>query len=122
LKDFQRSTTDAPLQPDVSEFADDQNEHNSSVQDRAKVESLRETGSNLESPATSSNGGDSLVVRQILQDILELGRLPKEFKKPNTDGDVAEHKLAMRMRRHNLRSRAEQELQTRFFKRHLKAF
>jgi hypothetical protein len=122
LKDFKRSTTDAPLQPDVSEFADDQNEHNSSVQDRAKVESLRETGSNLESPATSSNGGDSLVVRQILQDILELGRLPKEIKKPNTDGDVAEHKLAPGMRRHNLRSRAEQELQTRFFKRHLKAF
>ena len=122
MKDFKRSTTDAPLQPDVSEFADDQNEHNSSVQDRAKVESLRETGSNLESPATSSNGGDSLVVRQILQDILELGRLPKELNKRNTDSDVAEHKLAMRMRRNDLRARAEKELQTRLFKRHLKAF
>ena len=80
-------------------------------------------GSSAESrTAASSSSGDSPVVRQILQDILDLGRLPKEFKKPNTDGDVAEHKLAMRMRRHNLRSRAEQELQTRFFKRHLKAF
>ena len=122
--------------PDVSEFADDKNvsvqempnpgpaptEHNSSVQDRAKVESLRETGSNLESPATSSNGGDSLVVRQILQDILELGRLPKELNKRNTDSDVAEHKLAMRMRHNDLRARAEKELQTRLFKRHLKVF
>ena len=122
MKDFKRSTTDAPLQPDVSEFADDQNEHNSSVQDRAKVESLRETGSNLESPATSSNGGDSLVVRQILQDILELGRLPKELFKRDTESDVAEYKLAIRMRKQNLRARAERELRTRFFKRHLKAF
>ena len=74
------------------------------------------SGSSAESrTAASSSSGDSPVVRQILQDILDLGRLPKEFKKPNTDGDVAEHKLAMRMRRHNLRSRAEQELQTRFF-------
>ena len=108
----------------------------------AEVESLRETGSNLESPAASSSGGDqpfvrgggvsqpaasssggdSLVVRQILQDILELGRLPKELKKPKTISDVAEYRLAVRMRGHDLRARAEHELRTRFFKRHLKAF
>ena len=56
----------------------------------AEVESLRETRSNLESPAASSSGGDSSVVRQILQDILELGRLPKELKQPKTESDVAE--------------------------------
>jgi hypothetical protein len=131
----------------------------------AEVESLRETGSNFESPAASSSGGDtsvvrqktgsnvkspaasssgadspfvrgggvsqpaasstggdSPVVRQILQDILELGRLPKEFKKPKTESDVAEYKLSVRMRNHDLRARAERELRTRFFKRHLKAF
>ena len=88
----------------------------------AEVESLRETGSNLESPATSSNGGDSPVVRQILQDILELGRLPKELYKRDTESDVAEYRLAVRMRWHDLRARAEHELRTRFFKRHLKAF
>ena len=87
----------------------------------AEVESLRETGSNLESPATSSSGGDSLLVRQILQDILELGRLPKELKKPETESDVAEYRLAQRMRGHDLRARAERELRTRFSKRHLKA-
>ena len=65
--------------------------------------------------AASSSGGDSVVVRQILQEILDLGRLPKELTKRNTDSDVAEYKLAIRMRKHNLRSRAEQELQTRFF-------
>ena len=104
--------------PDVSEFADDKNvsvqempnpgpaptEHNSSVQ------------------ATASSGGDSSVVRQILQDILELGRLPKELSKRNTESDIAEYKLAIRMRKHNLRARAEKELQARFFKRHLKVF
>ena len=111
MKTFKRSTTAAPV-PDVSEFADDENV---SVQDRAEVQSM-------ESPATSSSGGDLPAVRDILQEILELGRLPKELNKRNTDSDVAEHKLAMQMRRHNLRSRAEQELQTRFFKRPLKAF
>ena len=92
--------------PDVSEFADDENV---SVQDRAEVQSM-------ESPATSSSGGDISVVRQILQEIVELGRLPKELKKPNTDSDVAEHKLAMRMRNHDLRAQAEKELRTRLFK------
>ena len=65
--------------------------------------------------AASSSGGDSPVVRQILQEILELGRLPKELSKRNTEKDVAEYRLAVRMRGNNLRSRAEQELQTRFF-------
>ena len=72
-------------------------------------------GGGVSQPAASSSGGDSAVVRKILQEILDLGRLPKELNKRNTDSDVAEHKLAMQMRRHNLRSRAEQELQTRFF-------
>ena len=107
-----------------------------------EVESLRETGSNLESPAAcssggdqpfvrgggvsqpaaSSSGGDSLVVRQILQDILELGRLPKELKQPKTESDVAESRLARRMRDQDLRARAERELRTRFSKMNLKAF
>ena len=91
--------------PDVSEFADDKNV---SVQGRAEVQSM-------ESTATSSSGGDIPVVRQILQEIVELGRLPKELKKPKTDSDVAEYRLAVRMRGHDLRSRAEEELQARFF-------
>ena len=91
-----------------------------------EVESLQETGSNVVSPAASSSGGvsqpaasssggDSLVVRQILQDILELGRLPKELKEPKTESDVAECRLAHRMRGHELRARAERELRNRFF-------
>jgi hypothetical protein len=102
-----------------------------------EVESLRETGSNLESPAACSSGGDqpflrgggggvsqpaasssngdSLLVRQILQDILELGRLPKEMKNPKTESDVAEYRLAQRMRWQNLRAQAERELRNRFF-------
>ena len=80
-----------------------------------EVESLRETESNFVAPAASSSGGDSSVVRQILQDILELGRLPKEIKQPKTESDVAEYKLAIRMRKHDLRARAERELRTRLF-------
>ena len=72
--------------------------------------------------AASSSGGDSSVVRQILQDILELGRLPKELKKPKTESDIAEYRLAIRMRKQDLRARAEKELRTRFFIRPLKAF
>jgi hypothetical protein len=80
------------------------------------------SGSSAESrTAASSSGGDSSVVRQILQDILELGRLPKELKKPKTESDIAEYRLAIRMRMHNLRARAEKELRTRFFIRPLKA-
>ena len=82
-------------------------------QDRAEVQSM-------ESPATSSSGGDIPVVRDILQEILELGRLPKELTKRNTESDVAEYKLAIRMRKHNLRSRAEQE--PGFFTKAFKAF
>ena len=44
-----------------------------------EVESLRERRSNLGSPAASSSGGEHPAVRQILQDVLEFGRLPKEF-------------------------------------------
>jgi hypothetical protein len=84
--------------PDVSEFADDKN------------------------VSVSSSDGDIPVVRHILQEILELGRLPKELKKPKTESDVAEYRLAQRMRWHDLRARAEHELRTRFCKRHLKAF
>ena len=80
-----------------------------------EVESLRETSSNFVSPAASSSGGDCSVVRQILQDILELGRLPQELKQPRTESDVAECRLAHRMRGHELRARAERELRNRFF-------
>ncbi len=103
----------------------------------AEVESLRETGSNLESPAASSSGGDqpfvrgggvsqpaasaadefeSPAVRQILQDVLEFGRLPKEISNPKTESAVAEHKLAGRVRKSNLRDRAKAMLESeRFF-------
>ena len=72
--------------------------------------------------AASSSGVDSSVVRQILQDILELGRLPKELNKRNTDSDIAEYRLAIQMRKQDLRARAEKELRTRFFIRPLNAF
>jgi hypothetical protein len=110
----------------------------------AEVESLRETRSNLESPAASSSGGDqpfvrgggvsqpaasaadefeSPAVRQILQDVLEFGRLPNETKNPKTESEIAEHKLAARVRKSNIRDRAKAMLEMhRFVKCHLKVF
>ena len=106
----------------------------------AEVESLRETGSNLESPAASSSGRDqpfvrgggvsepaasaadefeSPAVRLILQDVLEFGRFPNEIKNPETESAIAEHKLARRVRQNNLRDRAKAMLETcRFVKCH----
>ena len=108
----------------------------------AEVESLRETGSNLESPAASSSGRDqpfvrgggvsqpaasaadefeSPAVRQILQDVLEFGRFPKETYNPKTESAIAEQKLARRVRHYNLRDRAKAMLEKhRFVKCQLK--
>ena len=76
-----------------------------------EVESLRERRSNLESPAASSSGGEHPAVRQILQDVLEFGRLPKELKNPKTETEVAELKLALQVRKHKLRERAQEMLE-----------
>ena len=76
-----------------------------------EVESLRERRSNLESPAASSSGGEHPAVRQILQDVLEFGRLPKEFNNPATETEVAEQRLAKRVRRHHLQERAQEMLE-----------
>ena len=76
-----------------------------------EVESLRERRSNLESPAASSSGGEHPAVRQILQDVLEFGRLPKELKNPKTETEVAELKLAKQVRKHKLRERAQEMLE-----------
>ena len=70
-----------------------------------EVESLRERRSNLESPAASSSGGEHPAVRQILQDVLEFGRFPKELNDPKTETEVAEKKLARQVRKYNLRER-----------------
>ena len=49
-------------------------------------------------------------IEQTLQDVLELGRLPREFKNPATDTEVAEQRLARKIRRQHLRERAQQRL------------
>ena len=76
-----------------------------------EVESLRESRSNLESPAASSSGGEHPAVRQILQDVLEFGQLPKEVKSAKTHTEVAERKLAEQVRKHKLRERAQEMLE-----------
>ena len=68
-------------------------------------------GSNLESPPASNSGGAHPAVEQTLQDVLEFGRLPKEFNNPATETEVAEQRLAMRVRRHHLRERAQEMLE-----------
>ena len=64
--------------------------------------------SNLESPPS---GGAHPAVEQTLQDVLEFGRLPKEFNNPATETEVAEQRLARRVRKHHLRERAQEILE-----------
>ena len=72
-----------------------------------EVKSLRERRSNLESPAASSSIGERRAVQQILQDVLELGRFPQELRDPKTETEVAERKLAERIRKRNLREQVQ---------------
>ena len=56
--------------------------------------------------ASAADEFESPAVRQILQDVLEFGRLPKEISNPKSESAVAENKLAARVRKSNLRDRA----------------
>ena len=42
----------------------------------------------------SNSGGERTAVRQVVQDVAEFGREPKELKDPVTETEVAEEKLA----------------------------
>ena len=76
-------------------------------------ESLREGRCDLGSQGASGSGAGHLVVRRILQDVVELGWLPKELNNPKTATRVAERRLAQQVRKRQLRERAQQRrLQT----------
>ena len=62
-------------------------------------------------PSASSSGGAHPAVEQTLQDVLEFGRLPKELKNPATETELAESRLAYRLRWHHLRERAQKMLE-----------
>ena len=49
------------------------------------------------------SGGELAAVRQIMQDVAEFGREPKELNDPATETEVAEQKLAREVRKHGLR-------------------
>ena len=68
------------------------------------------SASSLGSPPS---GGAHSSAEQVRQDVLKLGKLPKERKRPRTEAEVAETKLAKRIRKHHLKEEA-QELVKRF--------
>ena len=72
-----------------------------------KIESLQKRTSNLDSPTASCNCAEDIAVPHILQNVLKLGRLPKEFKNPKTEKEDDEHHLARQVRRRNLREQAQ---------------
>ena len=83
---------------------------------------LRGKGSSSEN-RTVGEEFESPAVRQLLQDVLEFGRFPKETYNPKSESAIAEQKLAKRVRHHNLRDRAKAMLEThRFVKCHLNVF
>ena len=81
-------------------------------------------GGGVSQPAASAaDEPESQAIRQILQDVLEFGRLPNETKNPKTESEIAEQKLARRVRQNNLRDRAKAMLETHsFVKCQLKVF
>ena len=60
-------------------------------------------GSNAESAAATSSGSAHGAAEQTLRDVLDFGCLPREFKNPVTEAEVAEQRLALRVRWHQLR-------------------
>ena len=66
--------------------------------------------SDIESPLASNTGDADVTVEQVLQSVLELGRLPKEYKKPATEAEVAECRLAKQVRHYKLRKQARKAL------------
>ena len=61
------------------------------------------TPGSASSLASPPSGGAHTSVEQVLQEVLKLGKLPKERKRPRTDAEVAETKLAARIRKHHLK-------------------
>ncbi len=60
-----------------------------------------------QSAASAADEFESPAIRQILQDVLEFGRLPKRNSNPKSESAVAENKLAARVRMRNLQDRAK---------------
>ena len=79
----------------------------------AFVECVRERRCSLESELPASSRGEHPAIRQVLQEVIELGRLPLERKKCNTEAEEAENKLRHKLRWHKLLDRAQQELHAR---------
>ena len=65
----------------------------------------------LGSQAASSNCGENVAARQIQQDVLEFGQLPREFNNPKTETEVAEQKPAKRVSKHKQGERAQEMFQ-----------
>ena len=66
--------------------------------------------SDIESPLASNTGDADVAVERVLQSVRELGRLPREYKKPATEAECAECRLAKQVRYYKLQKQARKEL------------
>ena len=80
---------------------------------RSFVELVLTRRCDLDSGIASSSGHDDPRDRKIMQEVLELGRFPQEIHNPTTPATSAEHALARKVRRRNLRQRVQQMLAER---------
>ena len=60
-----------------------------------------------------SSGGEHPAVQQIMQDVQELGRRPRELKNPVSAAQLAESQLARKLRDHKLKERVQDILESR---------
>ena len=80
---------------------------------RSFVELVLTRRCDLDSGIASSSGHDDPRDRKIMQEVLEFGRFPQEIHNPTTPAASAEHALARKVRRRNLRQRVQQMLAER---------
>ena len=79
---------------------------------RQSVDALQEQDCAVASEISSDSGGEHPAVQQIMQDVRELGRRPKELKNPVSAAQLAEYKLARKVRKNKLKERVQDMLES----------
>jgi len=62
----------------------------------------------LGAPFCDSSGGERAIVRQIMQEVAAFGRESKELYRPVTETEIAEDKLARKVRQRGLRKEVQE--------------
>ena len=73
---------------------------------------MKEQDDAVASEISSGSGGEHPAVQRVMQDVRELGRRPRELKNPVSAAQLAEYKLAVKVRKHKLKERVQDMLES----------